>query len=62
VVQKARNLWVSTHGRQIGQFEDVGSPPNIPWDEEMEDETEREDMGRADRHTEQAELRISGNR
>ncbi len=27
---KARNLLVSTHARQIGQFEDVGSPHNIP--------------------------------
>jgi hypothetical protein len=37
--QKARNHWVSTHARQIGQFEDVNNPPNIPRDEEMEEET-----------------------
>ena len=24
--QKARNLWVSAHARQIGQFEDVSCP------------------------------------
>ena len=48
---KANNHWVSIHARQIGQFEDVNSPLNIPRDEAMKEETMGEDTGRADRHT-----------
>ena len=36
---KARNHWVSTHARHIGQLEDVSSPLHILRDEAMEEET-----------------------
>ena len=45
VEQKARNQWVSTHARQIGQFEDDNNPPHNTHDEKMEMETERENLG-----------------
>ncbi len=48
---KSMNNWVSTHVKQIDQFEDVNSPLIIIRDEAMEEEERDEDMGREDHHT-----------
>ena len=38
VDQKAMNQWVSSHARQIGQFEDVSNPIIVTHDEAMEED------------------------
>ena len=58
--QKARNQWVSSHARQIGQFKNVSSPSHNTCDKEMEKETKREDTGNMHPNTRLADPLHSG--
>ena len=49
--QKSRNQWVSAHARQIGQLEDVSSPPQHAYEDEMETEAEGTATGADSTHT-----------
>ena len=57
--QKARTQWVANQVRQLGQYEDVGSP-FINQDEYMEEDINPTDTGREDRPEIRTDLPPSG--
>ncbi len=46
--QKARNLWVANHIRQLGHYEDVSSPTTPTHEEYMEEDINMGDISQGD--------------